>query len=320
MHISPPWAEHRQLLFAPSRWGGGAMSEDISSVSTVMTVAECAALLGESPVWVEREAALYWVDIKAPLIWRLDWASGGVTHWTPPFRIGALAPRANGGFVAGTERGFALIDLQTAQYEVIGNPEPELPGNRFNDGKLDPRGRFWTGTMDDREQKSSGALYRLTPDLRWTRIAEGYRVTNGPAFSPDGRLMYHSDSAIRTIYVFHLDEQGDVKGRLVFASFGEADGYPDGMTTDAAGFLWVAFWDGWCLRRFSPEGECVEKIDMPVQRPTSCTFAGPDLDHLLITSARIGIHDRALDDQPLAGALFMARPAIGGTPQTSFPG
>jgi sugar lactone lactonase YvrE len=298
--------------------GGEEKSKDHPLGGAVATILECANLLGEGPVWVEREAALYWVDIAAPLIWRMDWASGDVSHWTPPFRICSLAPRVSSGFVAGTERGFAFVDPQRGSYHLIGDPEPEYPGNRFNDGKIDGAGRFWAGTMDDSEREATGALYRLDANLSWRRIDEGYRVTNGPAFSPDGRRIYHSDSAARTIFLFELDEAGEVSTRRSFAQFGEGEGHPDGMTTDAAGFLWVAFWDGWCLRRLSPEGACVEEMAMPVQRPTSCAFGGPAFDRLLITSARIGLDEGELDAQPLAGALFMATPAVGGLPQPVF--
>lgn len=298
------------------------MSMDIGNVSdkAVIPVTECAALLGEGPIWVAREGAVYWVDIELPRIWRFHAADGTLAHWTPPFRIGSLAPRTAGGFVAGSEHGFAFVDPEAGRYELIGKPETEPPGNRFNDGKVDRLGRFWAGTMDDAEEAATGALYRLDADCRWTRVDEGYRVANGPAFSPDGRCMYHTDSARRTIYRFALDERGQVSGREVFARFGEADGYPDGMTADADGFLWIAFWDGWCLRRLSPGGECVQTLKMPIQRPTSCTFGGPDLDRLFITSARTGLSEDKLLGQPLAGALFMAEPAVGGTPQPSFAG
>lgn len=280
----------------------------------------CDALLGEGPVWVEAENAFYWLDIKAPLIWRWQWPDGEPTHFTPPFSIASLAPRAGGGFVAGSEKGFALINPERADYEVIANPELDRPQNRFNDGKLDPFGRFWAGTMDDGEQEASGALYRLESDLQWRRIDDGYRVTNGPAFSPDGAQMYHADSARQIVYRFDLDRAGDVIERREFLRFGEGHGYPDGMTVDAEGNLWIAFWDGWCVRRFSPRGEQLETLEVPVQRPTSCTFGGPGLDYLLITSARVGLNEAELETQPFAGGVFMTRVAVGGTPLCPFPG
>ena len=191
-------------------------------------------------MWVAREQALYWVDIKGLKIFRLC-PEGKVSGWDTPFRIGSLAPRRTGGFVAGTERGFAWIDLEACRYDLFANPETDLPDNRFNDGKVDRSGRFWAGTMDDQERQSSGALYRLDPNLAWTRIDDGYRVTNGPAFSADGRRMYHNDSGRQLTYVFDLNRSGEPSGRRVFASYGPGQGYPDGMTVDREDCLWIAY-------------------------------------------------------------------------------
>lgn len=274
-------------------------------------------MLGEGPVWVAREQALWWVDIKAPAIRR--WRDGeGIESWTPPLRVCALAPAARGGFIAGTEEGFMWVDPRAGHYEPIGDPEAGIPGNRFNDGKVDRAGRFWAGTMDDAEEQARGTLYRLDPDLRWVPIDSGYKVTNGPAFSPDGRTMYHADSALQRIYAFDLDASGDPGQRRVFAEFGEGEGYPDGMTVDAEGCLWVAYWDGWCLRRLSPDGAVLQRVELPVARPTSCTFGGPSLDRLFVTSARIGLSENELAMQPLAGALFMMDISVRGLPERLF--
>jgi len=173
--------------------------------------------------------------------------------------------------------------------------------------------------MDDAEEQRSGALYRLDPDLAWHRMADGYGVPNGPAFSPDGRWLYHTDSAERTIWRFALSADGSLADRQVFARFNERHGYPDGMTTDAEGHLWVAFWDGWCLRRFAPSGEQVDELPVPVQRPTSCAFGGAALDRLFVTSARVGLSPEALAAQPDAGSLFACEVAVPGLAPTLFP-
>ena len=154
----------------------------MNSTKQVQCVADVGAVLGEGSLWVAREAALYWLDIKGLKIFRLDEA-GAVRSWDTPFRIGSLGVRASGGFVAGTERGLAFIDLDAMRFEPFANPEPERAGNRFNDGKPDREGRFWAGTMDDAERAATGALYCLEPSLACTRRDEDYRVTNGPAFS-----------------------------------------------------------------------------------------------------------------------------------------
>ena len=288
----------------------------MSADSTVQCVAEVHAVLGEGPVWVEREAALYWVDIKGRRIFRLG--DGSVDEWPTPFRVGSIAPRAGGGFIAGTDEGIAAIDVEANSFEIVANPEEHLPGNRFNDGKLDRQGRFWAGTMDDQERSDSGTLYRIDPDLRWTAVDQDYKVTNGPAFSPRGDVMYHNDSARQVTYAFELDAEGNASGRRTFLQFGPGDGYPDGMTVDAEGCLWIAFWDGWCIRRFSPEGERLQTIRMPVARPTSCAFGGPELDQLYVTSASIGLDEAALRMQPKAGGLFMLQAGVGGLADVPF--
>lgn len=285
----------------------------------VSCIADVKAVLGEGPVWVEREQALYWVDIKGLKIFRLD-NVGNLTSWETPLRIGSLAPREQGGFISGTERGFAIVDPEEERFELLADPEPERTDNRFNDGKVDRSGRFWAGTMDDTEARSAGALYRLDTLSRWERVDDGYKVTNGPAFSPDGRIMYHTDSARQTIYAFDLDEAGGVSNRRILARFGEGEGYPDGMTVDSEGCLWMAFWDGWCIRRLSPSGEPMLQVEVPVQRPTSCAFGGPSLDRLYVTSASIGLDETDLGVQPYAGGLFVFEPGVSGLAELPFKG
>lgn len=290
----------------------------MSTDSSVQCVADVHAVLGEGPVWVAREAALYWLDIKGLKIFRLD-SRGVRTEWPTPFRIGSIAPRKSGGFIAGTEKGIAAIDPEAARFDILFNPEEDLPSNRFNDGKLDRQGRFWAGTMDDSEKSATGSLYRIDRDLSCTAVDRGYKVTNGPAFSPDGKRMYHNDSARQVTYVFDLE--GEQLGeRSVFLQFKEGEGYPDGMTVDSEGCLWVALWDGWCVRRYSPAGEWMETVKMPVARPTSCAFGGLDLDRLYISSASIGLDETASRMQPNAGGLFMITPGVRGLEEVPFAG
>ncbi len=286
---------------------------------SVECIAEVEAVLGEGPVWVEREQKLYWVDIKGRRLFRLD-AEGEIVSWNTPLRVGSLAPRDSGGFVAGTDQGLAWVDPERDRYEVFARPEPDRPDNRFNDGKVDRSGRFWAGTMDDKERAAAGALYRLDPGCEPVRVDDGYQVTNGPAFSPDGRIMYHNDSGRQLVYAFDVDDEGGISNRRILARFGEGQGYPDGMTVDREGCLWVAFWDGWCLRRLSSDGECLRKIDLPVQRPTSCAFGGPRLDRLYVTSASIGLDDSALAVQSCAGGLLLLEPGVTGIAAVPFAG
>ena len=301
--------------FARDRLSVRPMPDEIS----VSCVADVKAVLGEGPVWVEREQALYWVDIKGSKVFRLD-SAGNRREWDTPVRVCSLAPKESGGFIAGTGRGFAEIDLEASRFDVFLNPEEDRPGNRFNDGKVDSAGRFWAGTMDDGETEATGALYRLSPNRDCKRVDDGYKITNGPAFSPDGRTLYHTDSFRLVIYAFPLGEDGDLGERREFARFGPDDGFPDGMTVDSEGCLWVAFWGGWCLRRLSPDGECLQKIALPVQQPTSCAFGGAGLDQLYVTSAAIGLDAAALAKQPCAGGLLLLEPGVTGIAAAPFAG
>lgn len=289
-----------------------AKGEDASCI-------DVGAVLGEGPVWVEREQALYWVDIPEKRVFRWSEADG-VRRIDTGAHICSLAPRARGGFIGAGYDGFLAIDFDAGRVDVIADPEPHLDANRFNDGKTDRQGRFWAGTMDRDEREASGSLYRLDADLRWTCVDTGYLVTNGPAFSLDGRTLYHSDSALGRIYAFDLAEDGTATGRRLFAEFSEGQGYPDGMTVDAEDCLWIAFWDGWCLRRLAPTGECLTELPLPVQRPTSCAFGGPDLDQLFVTSATRGLDEKSLAMQPSAGGLFMLVPGVKGVPEAPFAG
>lgn len=281
-------------------------------------IADVKATLGEGPVWDSRDQALYWVDIPERRIFR--WSDGEGTR-TVDMRVHvcSLVPRAQGGFIGGGYDGFLELGSHLAP-RLIGDPEPELESNRFNDGKVDRAGRFWAGTMDRNEQGASGSLYRLDLDLRWTRADSGYRITNGPAFSVDGRTMYHTDSAIQTVYAFDLAEDGTAFDRRVHLRFGEGDGFPDGMTVDAEDCLWIAFWDGWCVRRFSPAGERIAELRVPIQRPTSVAFGGPNLDWLFVTSASRDLTEEERRAQPHAGGLFRVRPGVRGLAEPLFAG
>lgn len=291
-------------------------------MSDVRCLWEAAALLGEGPLWSPREAVLYWVDIKAPALHRYRPSDGDKTSWVMPEPIGWVIERSNGeGLIAGFKgRGFAFLTPGTMMAETIGQPEPDYPDNRFNDAKADNAGRVWAGTMDDNEREASGALYRLDPDLDWQRVDRGYVVTNGPAFSPDYRTLYHTDTFAGTIYAFDLSPDGRLANKRVFVTMSEGDGYPDGMTCDAEGGLWVCQWNGWRLTRFTPEGAVDRVVEMPVSQVTSCAFGGPDFDRLYVTSAMIGLSEQQRADQPLAGGLFELDVGVKGLPPGQFGG
>ena len=263
--------------------------------------------LGEGPIWDPRggdAGVLRFVDIEGRRVHRFDPATGERASWAAPTRIGSIGLRAGGGLIAGTKLGFAFVDPDAGTFDVLGHPEPDLAGNRFNDGKVDPHGNFWAGTMDDTKRARSGVLYCLRPDRTWRAIDLDYRITNGPAFSPDGGILYHTDTLDRVTFAFDLDASGALSRKRVFRHWDTVTGNPDGLTTDAAGFLWIAFWGGWCVRRVSPAGEIVAEHPLPVANVSSVAFGGAGLDRLFATTARQGLSADDLAPQPLAGGLF----------------
>lgn len=274
------------------------------------------AILGEGPRWVARDNALFWVDIMAPALHRFDLASGAVRTWTFDEPIGWIIEReGREDFIAGFKSGFAQLSLNPFTIDPIGDPEPDRPHNRLNDAKTDGEGRIWAGSKDDRDEEESGALYRLDHDLCWSRVDDGYQVTNGPTFSANGKVMYHSDSGRRTVYAFDLADDGTINGRREWLRFEEEWGYPDGMTTDAEGGVWIAHWGGARLSRFFSDASLDRSIVFPANNITSCAFAGPRLDRLFVTSASL-----ADDDNAYAGAIFEIDPGICGLPQRGFAG
>lgn len=281
-------------------------------------LADVRAILGEGPCWVKRDSSLFWVDINAPHLFQWNAATGTHTHVISE-KICSILPRASGGYIGAGYNGLIAV---SADFVItpLANPEAHIAGNRFNDGKIDREGRFWAGTMDHSETQDRGTLYRIDHDLNWTAVDTGYRVTNGPAFSIDGRTMYHTDSAIQRVYAFDVDRAGNATGRRVFLQFTPEMGYPDGMTVDAENCLWVAFWDGWCIRRFAPDGKLLTEVPIPVQKPTSVVFGGPDMDRMFITSANRDLSEAELAAQPSAGGMFAFYPGVKGPAELPFGG
>ncbi|WP_426751646.1 SMP-30/gluconolactonase/LRE family protein [Myxococcus sp. Y35] len=278
------------------------------------------AELGEGALWVPSQGALYWLDIKGRKVHRLALEGGARESWETPLRMTALAPRRQGGFIAGTERGLAFYEPRSGRLERLLNPEPERPHNRCNDGKVDLAGRFWVGTMDDHEEAPTGALYRFDAQGHLARFDDGYTVTNGPAFSPDGRTLYVNDSPQRVTYAFDMSADGVPGGRRVLLRFEEPHGFPDGITVDAEGGLWIAFYAGGCVRHFSPEGEWLAEYRLPAAKTTSVAFGGKGLDRLFVTTARDGLDAEALAAQPLAGGLFELSPGVRGVEPVPYAG
>lgn len=284
-------------------------------------VVDCRNKLGEVPVWDVTEQALYWVDIENCLVQRLQPATGEIRRWTLPERVCALAVRQNGGLILALASGFAFFNLETQALERLAAPEAHLPHNRMNEGKCDRRGRFWAGTMDDRLAARTGSLYRLDADLTCQRMATGIGISNSIAWSPDDKTFYFADSLRRTIFAYDHDiDTGNISNRRVLTDCVGQPGVPDGSTVDAEGFLWNAQWDGWRLVRYAPDGRVDRVVVLPVQKPTSCMFGGPDLATLFVTSAVWDLSPAALALQPQAGGLLAIDVGVCGLSESRFAG
>jgi sugar lactone lactonase YvrE len=279
------------------------------------------AALGECPVWDDAAGTLYWIDCLAPALLSFDPATGAERSLRLPEIIGSFGLRAKGGLIAAFASGFALLDPETGAVAAFADPEPDLSDNRFNDGRCDRAGRFWAGTMHRSLRQPTGALYRLDPDGRVTRMANDITVPNGLAVSPDGRTLYFADSPKGDVLAFDLDpETGALSGRRVFVEAGAAPGFPDGATVDAEGGYWSARWEGGCVARFTPAGKLDRVVKVPAARVTACAFGGPALDTLYITTASIRPSDSARSPEPEAGGLFACAPGVAGLPEPRFGG
>ena len=290
-------------------------------MAEVTCVLDARALLGEGPFWDVAEQRLYWVDIKRRQIHRFAPETGIDEVWQTHEDIGSLAPREQGGLVVALKSGFHFYDLARGHAVPAALPEDEPEHNRFNDGKTDRQGRFWAGSMDDREKQSTGGLYRLSHGLACRRMVHGILCSNALCWSPDSRVMYYADSGQRTVWAWDFDPaSGEIENRRVFLRTGEGEGVPDGATVDSEGFVWIAQWGGSRVVRYAPDGRVARTILMPVKQPTCPMFGGPGLDVLYVTSATIGLDAAALAQQPQAGALFAIDAGVKGLPEVRFKG
>lgn len=286
-------------------------------------VLDIQAAVGECPVWCGRTNTLYWVDVAAGTLNRFDPATGVNQVWALGEKIGSFALCEDATILVALKSGIYRYDPASGTRLLLASPERDRPDNRLNDGRCDPAGRFWVGTMRDppNPPHRDGALYRLGSDLSCTAMVHDLTVANGLAFSPDGRILYHSDShpSVRTIWAWDFDRaDGTIRNRRMFVDTNGMPGRPDGGCCDADGCYWMAGIDGWELVRFTPTGKIDRKIRLPVAKPTMPAFGGPELDTLFVTSIRP--NDTDPTDQPLAGGLFALRPGVKGLPEPRFAG
>jgi sugar lactone lactonase YvrE len=286
-------------------------------------VGDIVCTVGEGPVWSARENAWFWVDIPARRIWKLDASTRAVRFWNTHEMPACLALTSSGGMIAGMETGiFSLVldDADTALARRLDGPPELKPGMRFNDGRCDRQGRFWSGTMvmDNPNGEANGHQYRFSSrDGISAPIVSNLITQNGLAFSPDGRTMYLSDShaSSQLIWAFDYDgETGTPSNRRVFVDMKPYPGRPDGAAMDADGCYWICGNDAGMIHRFTPEGKLDRSIEVPVAKPSMCAFGGPDLDVLLVASISAG--KPAGDD--IGGATVIVNPGVKGYPETPF--
>jgi sugar lactone lactonase YvrE len=285
-------------------------------------ILDAKAILGEGAIWDARQQLLYWVDILGKSVHVFDPATNSDRAVAVGQYVGTVVPRQRGGVMVAIYDGFAALDLATGKLEVIADPEADLPDTRFNDGKCDPSGRFWAGTMSLKGVRQAGSLYCLDADHQARRMLTGVSTSNGIVWTSDRRTMYYIDTPTREVVAFDYDDAtGNITHRRAAVRIPDDQGFPDGMAIDAEDMIWVAHWDGWQVSRWNPRtGRQLQRLPVPVARVSSCALGGPKLDTLYITTARPAANDPRLAEQPHAGGLFAVQPGVTGVPASAYAG
>jgi sugar lactone lactonase YvrE len=277
-------------------------------------VFEDRAELGECPVWDEKESVLWWIDWSQGVVYRSDVAGEVSTLFRVGPSLAALTTAPHGHIALALGHGFADLDPATGRVSASGRAEPDDMATRMCDGKCDVSGRFWAGTMALDERSPIGALFVMEADDRVRRALDGVVVSNGLCWSIDNTRLYYIDTATCRIDVFDFDlAHGTIANRRPLVEIDANEGSPDGLTIDAEGYLWVALWDGWQVRRYSPTGGLDTVIELPIARPTCCALGGADFRDLFITTAAPDSADER-ETQALAGRVFRARVDVAGLP------
>jgi len=267
------------------------------------------SLLGEGPVWDPSRKLICWIDILNGEIH--EFSTEQKTHRIIPVHqmIGSFAVCTNGNFIAGLQNGFAFISRISGEITMISDPENHLSNNRFNDGKCDPTGRFWAGTMSLTEDPGAGNVYMIKNGLDPIIKMSNVTISNGMAWSTNQKTLYYIDTPTFEVVAYDYDDtSGEIGNKRLVIKIAPEDGFPDGMTIDSEGMLWIAHWNGWQVTRWNPlSGKKLYQVKLPAAKITSCTFGGENLEDLYITSAKVGLTVDELENQPKAGCLFVIK-------------
>lgn len=285
-------------------------------------ILDAKATLAEGPCWDEENQLLYWVDIIEKTVHIYDPTRKAENMIEVGQYVGAIGLKKTGGLIAALHHGFYDIDLKSKGLTPIVDPEKNLLDNRFNDGKCDPAGRFWAGTMGIKPTEPNGALYCLDHNQSVKRVVSGVTISNGLAWSPDHKTMYYIDTPTQCVFAFDYHIQsGEISNRRVAVSIPTDLGAPDGMTMDEEGMLWIALWGGSQVSRWNPlTGELISTVFLQVSQVTSCAFGGENLNELYITSAKVGLDKSELVNEPLAGGIFRVVTDVKGMPSYKYSG
>ena len=286
------------------------------AINAIKMIIPCQCLLGEGPYYSRSFNSLFWVDILSKALYRFDFTQQTLHTYHMPEPICWLMETQDQQLIAGFENAIYYLDSNTLQRGLLYYQLNEPSGNRLNDAKTDRHGHLFFGTMDKLEQQNSGSLYRLGNGKSLQKVDTNYVISNGPAISKNGRILYSTESSSRTIYQFDLNPQGKLSNKRVFAKFDESMGFPDGMTVDNDDHLWVASWNGHGLYRFNEKGSVTSFYRLPAPRITSLTFFGDDLTSIAVTSARTGLGEDMLEKYPHSGAVFILQANVQGIAET----
>jgi len=282
---------------------------------------EIKAKLGEGALWNHKTNELYWIDIEGKTLFIYNPKTKENKSYKMPSRIGTVVPYTENEVIVALEDGIYNFNLKSKTQTLFSNIESKLSDNRFNDGKCDPAGNFWVGSMNIKDtKKTTGSLYKITKDKKVEQKINNVRISNGIVWTKDGKTMYYIDTPTGKIRAYDYDmEIGDISNERVAVTIPESIGYPDGMTIDEEDMLWVGLWNGNGVGRFNPKtGELISKIEVPAHNVTACAFGGENLDTLYITTARVDMSDDELKEKPLSGSIFKVKPGVRGVKSSFF--